>query len=35
MENTLIHSASSLKNHTQFQTKPVIVKTHFQTKMVQ
>ena len=32
MANTFIHSASSLKNHTQFQTKMVIVYALFQTK---
>ena len=33
--NTFIHSRSSLKNHTQFQTKMGKVCTRFQTKRVQ
>ena len=31
----VIHSCSSLKNHTRFQTKMDKVYTHFQTKMAQ
>ena len=31
----VIHSRSSLKNHTRFQTKMDKVYTHFQTKMAQ
>ena len=33
--NTFVHSRSSLKNHTKFQTKMGNVYTHFQTKTAQ